>query len=99
MNEVKTTINFITFKISDCYLHNPSMHLYEKFRLQFTFRTSQEHGLILFNSDKYGVDFLAFELIKGYLHFVFDMGSGSQRFALTAYSVTDSNWHNVELFR
>ncbi|CAH8435312.1 unnamed protein product [Schistosoma curassoni] len=99
VNEVKTTINFITFKISDCYLHNPSMHLYEKFRLQFTFRTSQEHGLILFNSDKYGVDFLAFELIKGYLHFVFDMGSGSQRFALTAYSVTDSNWHNVELFR
>ncbi|CAH8436245.1 unnamed protein product [Schistosoma margrebowiei] len=99
VNEVKTTINFITFKISDCYLHNPSMHLYEKFRLQFTFRTSQEHGLILFNSDKYGVDFLAFELIKGYLHFVFDMGSGSQRFALTAHSVTDSKWHNVELFR
>ncbi|CAI2722742.1 unnamed protein product [Schistosoma spindalis] len=99
VNEEKTTINFITFKISDCYLHNPSIHLYEKFRLQFTFRTSQEHGLILFNSDKYGVDFLAFELIKGYLHFVFDMGSGSQRFALTAHSVTDSNWHNVELFR
>ncbi|CAH8434587.1 unnamed protein product [Schistosoma rodhaini] len=99
LNKVIKTINFITFKISDCYLHSPSMHLYEKFRLQFTFRTSQEHGLILFNSDKYGVDFLAFELIKGYLHFVFDMGSGSQRFALTTHSVTDSNWHNVELFR
>ncbi|KAK4473256.1 hypothetical protein MN116_004427 [Schistosoma mekongi] len=91
--------NFITFKQSDCYLCSPAMHLYEKFRLQFTFRTSQEHGLILFNSDKQGVDFIAFELIKGYLHFVFDMGSGSQRFALTTHSVIDLYWHNVELFR
>ncbi|TNN16623.1 Neurexin-3 [Schistosoma japonicum] len=91
--------NFITFKQSDCYLYCPAMHLYEKFRLHFTFRTSQEHGLILFNSDKQGVDFIAFELIKGYLHFVFDMGSGSQRSALTTHSVTDFYWHNVELFR
>ncbi|CAH8430155.1 unnamed protein product [Schistosoma turkestanicum] len=98
-SKASITFNFITIKISDCYLYNPSMHLYEKFRLQFTFRTSQEHGLILFNSDKQGVDFLAFELIKGYLHFVFDMGSGSQRYALTSHSVTDSNWHHVELFR
>ncbi|TNN16624.1 Neurexin-1 [Schistosoma japonicum] len=75
------------------------MHLYETFNLQFSFRTSQEHGLLLFNSNKQGVDFIAFELISSYLHFVFDMGSGSQRHTLTMHKVADSDWHHVELSR
>ncbi|CAH8429848.1 unnamed protein product [Heterobilharzia americana] len=98
---VYRTQNFysITFKQADCYLHSQTMHLYEMFHLQFSFKTSQEHGLLLFNSGKQGVDFLAFELIKGYLHFVFDMGSGAQRNALVKYTVTDLKWHCVELLR
>ncbi|CAH8825261.1 unnamed protein product [Trichobilharzia szidati] len=92
-------IHYITFKQADCYLCSQSLHLYEKFHLQFRFRTSQENGLLLFNSGKQGIDFLAFELMKGYLHFVFDMGSGTQRHALTTQPVTDSNWHHVELSR
>ncbi|CAH8435634.1 unnamed protein product [Schistosoma bovis] len=89
----------VTFKEADCYLHNPSMHLYEIFNVQFSFRTSQENGLLLFNSNKQGVDFIAFELIRSYLHFAFDMGSGSQHYSLTTYKVTDSRWHHVELSR
>ncbi|CAH8429816.1 unnamed protein product [Heterobilharzia americana] len=92
-------LNCITFKESDCYLHNPALHLYDKFNLQFSFQTSQEYGLLLFNSNKQGVDFLAFELIGSYLHFSFDMGSGIQRYALTTHAVTDSKWHHVELTR
>ncbi|CAH8435195.1 unnamed protein product [Schistosoma haematobium] len=89
----------VTFKEADCYLHNPSMHLYEIFNVQFSFRTSQENGLLLFNSNKQGVDFIAFELIRSYLNFAFDMGSGSQHYSLTMYEVTDSRWHHVELSR
>ncbi|KAK4473257.1 hypothetical protein MN116_004428 [Schistosoma mekongi] len=95
----KSDLYSITFKEADCYLHNPGMHLYESFNLQFSFRTSQEHGLLLFNSNKHGVDFIAFELISSYLHFVFDMGSGSQRHILTMHKVADSDWHHVELSR
>nr|CAH8823018.1 unnamed protein product [Trichobilharzia regenti] len=95
----KTELHFLTFKEAECYLHNPAVHLYEKFSLQFSFRTSQEHGLLLFNSNKQGVDFLAFELIRSYLYLAFDMGSGTQHYAMTTYAVSDSKWHHVELIR
>ncbi|CAH8434638.1 unnamed protein product [Schistosoma rodhaini] len=98
-NDDNAPLYSITFKEADCYLYNPSMHLYEIFNVQFSFRTSQEDGLLLFNSNKQGIDFIMFELIKSYLHFAFDMGSGSQHYALTMYKVTDSRWHHVELSR
>ena len=45
-------------------------------RLPFTYlqlKTSDEDGLILYNGGK-GDDFIAVELIKGHIHYTFNMG-------------------------
>lgn len=39
----------------------------------FQLKTSDEDGLILYNGGK-GDDFIAVELIKGHIHYTFNMG-------------------------
>ena len=46
----------------------------------FQLKTSDEDGLILYNGGK-GDDFIAVELIKGHIHYTFNMGWVNQNYA------------------
>ncbi|KAM8793778.1 neurexin-2-beta [Eudromia elegans] len=70
-----------------------SMHLF----LQF--KTTAPDGLILFNGGA-GGDFLVVELVKGYIHYVFDLGDGpSLMKGNSERPLHDGRWHEVAVAR
>ncbi|XP_078284358.1 neurexin-1-like [Rhinoraja longicauda] len=64
-----------TFKTKSSYLALATLQAYTSMHLFFQFKTTAIDGLILFNSGD-GNDFIVVELVKGYLHYVFDLGNG-----------------------
>ncbi|KER32938.1 hypothetical protein T265_01031 [Opisthorchis viverrini] len=89
----------MTFRDAIDYLMLPGLRLYDQFSLRFAFRTTFRDCLILFHPGSHGVDFIAFELIDGRLHVLFDMGSGWQDHQLADTAMDDLKWHTVELVR
>ncbi|TGZ59359.1 hypothetical protein CRM22_009135 [Opisthorchis felineus] len=91
--------HLMTFRDAVDYLMLPGLRLYDQFSIRFAFRTTFRDCLILFNPGSHGVDFIAFELIDGLLHVLFDMGSGWQDHRLADTAMDDLKWHTVELIR
>lgn len=94
----------VTFKMADCYLMLPRLTLYDAFQLEFSFKTRQPDGLLLFNSGKaiQGSDFLAVELIQGGLAISFDMGHGAslqEKRVGQRNHLSDGNWHQIRISR
>ncbi|KAM6289121.1 LOW QUALITY PROTEIN: neurexin-2-like, partial [Aegotheles albertisi] len=70
-----------------------SMHLF------FQFKTTAPDGLILFHGGN-GNDFLVVELVKGYIHYVFDLGEGpSLMKGNSEQPLHDGRWHEVAVAR
>ncbi|XP_006786320.1 neurexin 3a [Neolamprologus brichardi] len=65
----------VTFKSKSSYLSLATLQAYTSMHLFFQFKTTSPDGFILFNSGD-GNDFIAVELVKGYIHYVFDLGNG-----------------------
>ncbi|KAG7282444.1 hypothetical protein CRUP_018161 [Coryphaenoides rupestris] len=65
----------VTFKSKSSYLSLATLQAYASMHLFFQFKTTSSDGFILFNSGD-GNDFIAVELVKGYIHYVFDLGNG-----------------------
>ncbi|KAM3656140.1 LOW QUALITY PROTEIN: neurexin-2-like [Ammospiza maritima maritima] len=67
--------------------------------LFFQFKTTAPDGLILFNGGS-GSDFLVVELVKGYIHYVFDLGEGpSLMKGNSEQPLHDGRWHEVAVAR
>ena len=63
----------VSFTSHHTYLGLPAMKAYNMVDMYFQIKTSDEDGLILYNAGK-GDDFIAVELIKGHIHYSFNMG-------------------------
>ncbi|KAE8284176.1 Neurexin-1a Neurexin Ia-alpha Neurexin-1a-alpha Precursor [Larimichthys crocea] len=67
--------------------------------LQITFKTTSPDGLILYNRGD-GNDFIVVELVKGYLHYISDLGNGAHLIKGNSNSpLNDNHWHNVHISR
>ncbi|XP_069394625.1 neurexin-1a isoform X4 [Paralichthys olivaceus] len=89
----------VTFKSRSSYVTLTTLQAYYSMHLFFQFKTTSSDGLILFNSGD-GNDFIVVELVKGYLHYVSDLGNGAQLIKGNSNKpLNDNNWHNVIISR
>nr|XP_046147822.1 neurexin-3b-like isoform X6 [Oncorhynchus gorbuscha] len=89
----------VTFKSKGSYLGLATLQAYTTMHLFFQFKTTSPDGFILFNSGD-GNDFIAVELVKGFVHYVFDLGNGPSLLKGNSDSALNDNlWHNVVITR
>ncbi|XP_041721112.1 neurexin-3 isoform X10 [Coregonus clupeaformis] len=89
----------VTFKSKGSYLGLATLQAYTTMHLFFQFKTTSPDGFILFNSGD-GNDFIAVELVKGFVHYVFDLGNGPSLLKGNSESaLNDNQWHNVVITR
>ncbi|XP_029621147.1 neurexin-1a isoform X15 [Salmo trutta] len=89
----------VTFKSRSSYLALTTLQAYYSMHLFFQFKTTSSDGLILFNSGD-GNDFIVVELVKGYLHYVSDLGNGAHLIKGNSNKpLNDNHWHNVLISR
>ncbi|XP_056333486.1 neurexin 3a isoform X4 [Danio aesculapii] len=89
----------VTFKSKSSYLSLATLQAYTSMHLFFQFKTTSADGFILFNSGD-GSDFIAVELVKGYIHYVFDLGNGPNVIkGNSERALHDNQWHNVVITR
>ncbi|XP_017268440.1 neurexin-1a isoform X5 [Kryptolebias marmoratus] len=89
----------VTFKSRSSYVTLSTLHAYYSMHLFFQFKTTSPDGLILYNSGD-GNDFIVVELVKGYLHYVSDLGNGAHLIKGNSNKpLSDNQWHNVIISR
>ncbi|XP_058651400.1 neurexin-1a isoform X9 [Onychostoma macrolepis] len=89
----------VTFRSCSSYLSLSTLQAYYSMHLFFQFKTTSSDGLILFNSGD-GNDFIAVELVKGYLHYISDLGNGAYLIKGNSNKpLNDNQWHNVIISR
>ncbi|XP_033622606.1 neurexin 3 isoform X21 [Fukomys damarensis] len=89
----------VTFKTKSSYLSLATLQAYTSMHLFFQFKTTSADGFILFNSGD-GNDFIAVELVKGFIHYVFDLGNGPNVIKGNSdRPLNDNQWHNVVITR
>ncbi|XP_060796183.1 neurexin 1a isoform X5 [Neoarius graeffei] len=89
----------VTFKSRTSYVTLPTLHAYYSMHLFLQFKTTSPDGLILYNRGD-GNDFIVVELVKGYLHYVSDLGNGAHLIKGNSNTpLNDNHWHNVMISR
>lgn len=80
------------------FLAFPTLRAYHTLRLALEFRALEPHGLLLYNGNARGKDFLALTLLGGRVQLRFDTGSGPAVLTSTVL-VEPGRWHRLELSR
>ncbi|XP_068116172.1 neurexin-2-beta isoform X8 [Hyperolius riggenbachi] len=89
----------VVFRSGPAHLALPRLQAYASMHLLFMFRTRHPDGLLLYNGGQ-GPDFIAVELVKGYIHYVFDLGNGpSLMKGNSERPLNDNQWHSVAVSR
>ncbi|KAJ8359758.1 hypothetical protein SKAU_G00162830 [Synaphobranchus kaupii] len=89
----------VTFKSRSSYVALSMLQAYYSMHLFFQFKTTSSDGLILYNSGD-GNDFIVVELVKGYMHYVSDLGNGAHLIKGNSNKpLNDNHWHNVMISR
>ncbi|XP_077056995.1 neurexin 1a isoform X20 [Siphateles boraxobius] len=89
----------VTFKSRSSYVTLPTLQAYYSMHLFFQFKTTSPDGLVLYNRGD-GNDFIVVELVKGYLHYVSDLGNGAHLIKGNSNTpLNDNHWHNVMISR
>ncbi|XP_024140878.1 neurexin 1a isoform X8 [Oryzias melastigma] len=89
----------ITFRSRSSFVTLSTLQAYYSMHLFIQFKTTSPDGLILFNRGD-GNDFIVVELVKGYLHYVSDLGNGAHLIKGSSNSpLNDNHWHNVHISR
>ncbi|KAM4721027.1 neurexin-2-beta isoform 13-T13 [Rhinophrynus dorsalis] len=89
----------VIFRSGPAHLALPRLQAYASMHLLFMFRGRHPDGLLLYNGGQ-GPDFIAVELVKGYIHYVFDLGNGpSLMKGNSERPLNDNQWHSVAVSR
>uniref|UniRef100_A0A8C0X1A9 Agrin n=1 Tax=Castor canadensis TaxID=51338 RepID=A0A8C0X1A9_CASCN len=80
------------------FLAFPTLRAYHTLRLALEFRALEPEGLLLYNGNARGKDFLALTLLGGRVQLRFDTGSGPAVLA-SSVPVEPGRWHRLELSR
>ncbi|XP_044127659.1 neurexin 3 isoform X1 [Bufo gargarizans] len=89
----------VTFRTKASYLTLSTLQAYTSMHLFFQFKTISSDGFILFNSGD-GNDFIAVELVKGYIHYVINLGNGPNVIKGNSdRPLNDNQWHHVVITR
>ncbi|XP_035001427.1 neurexin 1a isoform X13 [Hippoglossus stenolepis] len=89
----------VTFRSRSSFVTLPTLQAYYSMHLFMQFKTTSPDGLVLFNRGD-GTDFIVIELVKGYLHYISDLGNGAHLIKGNSNSpLNDNHWHNVHISR
>ncbi|XP_051926731.1 neurexin-1a-like isoform X1 [Hippocampus zosterae] len=89
----------VTFRSRSSFVTLPTLQAYYSMHLFMQFKTTSPDGLVLFNRGN-GNDFIVVELVKGYLHYISDLGNGAHLIKGNSNSpLNDNHWHNVHISR
>ncbi|XP_075923816.1 neurexin-1-like isoform X6 [Petromyzon marinus] len=89
----------VTFRTRSSYLTLATLQAYAAMHLFFQFKTMSPDGLLLYNGGD-GTDFIALELVQGYLHYAFDLGKGPSVIkGKSEGQLNDNQWHSVIVMR
>ncbi|KAF5920300.1 hypothetical protein HPG69_007606 [Diceros bicornis minor] len=80
------------------FLALPTLRAYHTLRLALEFRALEPQGLLLYNGNAQGKDFLALALLGGRVQLRFDTGSGPAVLT-SSVPVEPGRWHRLELSR
>ncbi|XP_032216637.1 agrin isoform X13 [Mustela erminea] len=80
------------------FLAFPTLRAYHTLRLALEFRALEPQGLLLYNGNARGKDFLALTLLGGRVQLRFDTGSGPAVLT-SSVPVEPGRWHRLELSR
>ncbi|XP_036738492.2 agrin isoform X2 [Manis pentadactyla] len=80
------------------FLAFPTLRAYHTLRLALEFRALEPQGLLLYNGNARGKDFLALVLLGGRVQLRFDTGSGPAVLT-SSVPVEPGQWHRLELSR
>uniref|UniRef100_A0A8C3YJP8 Agrin n=1 Tax=Catagonus wagneri TaxID=51154 RepID=A0A8C3YJP8_9CETA len=80
------------------FLAFPTLRAYHTLRLALEFRALEPEGLLLYNGNARGKDFLALALLGGRVQLRFDTGSGPAVLS-SSVPVQPGRWHRLELSR
>ncbi|XP_062961532.1 agrin isoform X2 [Cynocephalus volans] len=80
------------------FLAFPTLRAYHTLRLALEFRALEPQGLLLYNGNARGKDFLALALLGGRVQLRFDTGSGPAVLT-SSVPVEPGRWHRLELSR
>lgn len=96
--EVPIAIYPATFRArTNAYITLPGAAVLGELDIQFMFKTTEKDGIILYSRGRLG-DFIAVELVNGYIHFSLDDGTGPRVIAATTPNkLNDNNWHLVQI--
>jgi len=89
----------VSFTSHHTYLGMPQLKAYNIIDIYFQIKTTEEDGLIMYNGGK-DDDFIAVELIKGHIHYTFNMGYGPVTLKDNSVnSLADNKYHSVWIRR
>jgi len=89
----------VSFTSHHTYLGLPPMKAYNLIDIYFQLKTTEEDGLILYNGGK-GDDFISVELIRGHIHYSFNMGYGPVTLKDNSItSLADNKYHSIWIRR
>ncbi|XP_058809693.1 neurexin-3-like [Phymastichus coffea] len=89
----------VTFTSKHTFVGLPVLKAYVETNIYFQFKTTEPNGLILYNDGRER-DFIAVELLKGHVHYVFDLGDGPVEIKDSTKSpLNDGRWHAVSIAR
>ncbi|XP_047580666.1 agrin isoform X5 [Lutra lutra] len=80
------------------FLAFPTLRAYHTLRMVLEFRALEPQGLLLYNGNAQGKDFLALTLLGGRVQLRFDTGSGPAVLT-SSVPVEPGRWHRLELSR
>nr|XP_020832364.1 agrin isoform X1 [Phascolarctos cinereus] len=80
------------------YLAFPTLRAYHTLRVAMEFRVSEPHGLLLYNGQSSGKDFIALTLVNGFVELRFDTGSGVG-IVTSKVPVDRGRWHRLVVTR
>ncbi|NWS85371.1 AGRIN protein, partial [Toxostoma redivivum] len=75
-----------------------TMKAYHTVRISMEFRALEPSGLLLYNAQKHGKDFISLALVGGFVELRFDTGSGAGAVS-SAVPVQPGRWHRLVVTR
>uniref|UniRef100_A0A8C3R903 Agrin n=1 Tax=Cyanoderma ruficeps TaxID=181631 RepID=A0A8C3R903_9PASS len=80
------------------YLAFKTMKAYHTVRISMEFRALEPSGLLLYNAQKHGKDFISLALVGGFVQLRFNTGSGTGT-VTSRVRVQPGRWHTLEVTR
>uniref|UniRef100_UPI00398F87E7 contactin-associated protein 1 n=1 Tax=Pristiophorus japonicus TaxID=55135 RepID=UPI00398F87E7 len=87
----------ITFLSADSFMQVPGLPMQNQLSVNFSFRSFDTSGLLLFSNFSEGLGWLEMGLSEGQINITFQQMANKRLEFAAGYNLTDGHWHSVQL--